>query len=308
MKIAVLGAGAMGSMYGGHLSEKNEVWLVDVWKEHVEKIQASGLTIRIDDKDELYYPKAAVSAQEAGVSDLVIVFVKSVNTAEALQQSKELFGDHTMVLTLQNGYGNAEDILPYVKSENLFIGTASGGATVLGAGHVYQARIGVTKVGTLKGGDSSRAGIIAEVFNGSGVPTEISEDIMSAVWEKLIVNSGLNAPCSLLNVRIGFMSECRQALELGKRIVEEGVAVAKAEGYDVSAEHIVQDYYIDGAKGAGGHNRCSMLQDADKKRKTEVERINGAIAELGGKHGIPTPYNEAMLLMIGAMEKLYTWK
>ena len=308
MKISVIGAGAMGSVYGGALSEKNEVWLIDVWKEHIDKIKTSGLTTRVDEQDRIYHPKAATSAQEAGVSDLVLVFVKSVNTAEALEQSKILFGENTMVLTLQNGYGNAEDIMPYVKPENLFIGTASGGAKVLGPGHVQLARYGVTKVGVVKGGDLARAGVIADVLSKAGFPAETCEDVMAAVWTKLLINAGMNALLALLNARLALIGECGQALAIARRIVQEGAAVAKAEGYDISAEQIVQECYIDASKGPDGNHRCSMLQDVEKGRKTEVERINGAIIELGKKHGISAPYNEVMLFMIGAREKLYTWK
>ena len=308
MKISIMGAGAMGSIYGGALSEKNEVWLVDVWEEHIEAIKSSGLKIRVGEEDKVYRLNATISAQEAGVSDLVIVFVKSVNTAEALQQNKALFGANTMVLTLQNGYGNAEDIMPYIKPENLFVGTTSGGATTLGPGHVFQARIGLTRIGVVKGGDFSRAGVIVDVLNESGFTSEASEDVLNAIWEKLLVNSGLNALLALLNARNAFIGESEQALELGKRLLKEGIAVAKAEGYDFSADEIARQYYIEGVKGSIGHNRCSMLQDVEKRRKTEVERINGAIAELGKKHGIPVPLNEAMALMIGAKEMLYNWE
>jgi 2-dehydropantoate 2-reductase len=307
MKIAILGAGAMGSLYGGPLSEKNDVWLVDVWKEHIDTINALGLKVKTADGEMVYHPMATTSAKDAGICELVIIFVKSVNTVEALAENKELFGDGTMVLTLQNGYGNDEDILPYVKAENMFIGTTACGATTLGPGHVFCAGVGPTNIGITKTGSPERVERIATVLNESGFETKVADDVMEAIWTKLLVNVGLNAPLALLNVRNGFMAECESVYQMGLMLVMEGVEVAKAEGYKLDGRAIAEHYYIDGAKVVG-HNLCSMLQDVGKKRKTEVEKINGAIVKLGKKHGIPTPYNEAMLLMINAKECSYEFK
>ncbi len=307
MKIAVLGAGAMGSLYGGRLSADNEVWLVDVWKEHVDAINREGLKIKCSETETMtFHPKATDHPEEVGAAELVLVFVKSVNTAAALRQNACLFGEDTMVLTLQNGYGNAEDILAYVKEKNLFVGTTAAGATMLGAGHIFQAGMGVTSIGVTKGGDFGRAHILAEVFERSGFPVQLTKNVMEAIWTKLLVNVGLNAPLALLNVRNGFIADSQAAFQLGCALVREGAEVAAAEGYSVDADAIIRHYYIEGSKVVG-HNRCSMLQDVDRKRKTEVERINGAIVELGRKHGIATPYNEVLQLLIQAKEDTYQY-
>lgn len=308
MKIAILGAGAMGCLYGGPLSEHNDVWFIDVWKDHVDKVNREGLQIsRGESEVSLYHPKATSVASDVGVADLVIIFVKSVNTAEALSLNKDLFGPETMVLTLQNGYGNDEDILPYIRSENLFIGTTACGATMLGPGHVFQAGKGITNVGVTKDGSLERAQKIVDVLNESGFESQVAPDVMIAIWTKLLVNVGLNAPLALLGIRNGFIADSANALEIGRALVREGVAVAAAEGYQLDGEEIVHHYYIEGSKVVG-KNRCSMLQDVDKKRKTEIEKINGAIVKLGRRHNIPTPFNEVMTLMIGAKEDSYRYE
>ncbi len=305
MKIAVLGAGAMGSLYGSKLSANHEVWLVDVWKEHVDAINEKGLTVKLSESESaLYHPHATTDASVVGTADLVIVFVKSVNTASALTQSACLFGKDTMVLTLQNGYGNIEDILPFVKEENLFVGTTAAGATMIGPGNVCQAGMGPTNVGVPNPVNLGRAQRIVDLFNESGFPANVSDNVMQTIWTKLMVNVGLNAELALLNVRNGFIADSEYALELAKRLVQEGAAVAAAEGYTISPEEIVQHYYIEGSKVVG-HNRCSMLQDVDHLRKTEVDRINGAIVKLGQKHGISTPANEVLTLLIRAKEDSY---
>jgi 2-dehydropantoate 2-reductase len=307
MKIAILGAGAMGSLYGGSLSEKNDVYLIDVWKEHVDIINSEGLKIKIKNEDKIYHPKAVMSTNDVGSVDLVMIFVKSVNTAEALSKSNALFGETTMALTLQNGYGNDEDILPYVKKENLLIGATASGATVLGPGYVFQAGVGPTNIGVRKDGCLDKAQIIVDLFNESGIETYKSDNVLQAIWTKLMVNVGINAISALLDTRNGFLAESKAAYDIAYKLVKEGVEVAKAEGYVLNAEEICEKYYIQGAKVVG-HNRCSMLQDVDKKRKTEVEKINGAISSIGKKHGIVTPYNDLMVEMINAKEDSYNFQ
>ncbi len=307
MKIAILGAGAMGSLYGGPLSVKNDVYLIDVWKEHVDNINNKGLKIKVKEEDKLYHPKAVMSADEVGKADLVIIFVKSVNTAEALSKASCLFGDDTLALTLQNGYGNDEDIVPYVKKENLLIGATASGATVLGPGYVFQAGIGPTNIGARKDGDLSKAQIVVDLLNEAGIEAYKHDNVLAAIWQKLMVNVGINGVSALLSTRNGFLAESKSAYAIAHDLVAEGCAVAKAEGFELDADEISRKYYIDGAKVVG-HNRCSMLQDVDKKRKTEVERINGAISIMGKKHGIPTPYNDMMVMLINAKEESYNFE
>ncbi len=306
MKIAILGAGAMGSLYGGPLSQNNDVWFIDVWKEHVDKINKEGLKIKFEENIVVYNPKAASSSQGIGKADLVIIFVKSTNTEEALKNNNELFGEDTIVLTLQNGYGNDNDILPYVKKENLVIGTSACGATVLGPGYVLQAGIGVTTIGVLDGVSLKKAKILANVLDSAGFECLVTENIMETVWSKLLVNIGLNGVLAMLDMRNGFMAESRAAYDIALELLKEAALVASAEGYDFDYNQIAKKYYIDGAKVVG-KNICSMLQDVRKKRKTEVERINGVVVDLGKKHGISTPYNELIVKFINAKEDSYNF-
>lgn len=306
MKIAILGAGAMGSLYGGPLSTKNDVWFIDIWEEHIKNINNKGLIVKVGKNEILYHPKAVKNAKIVGKSDLVIVFVKSIDTAEALKNNKELFGENTLVLTLQNGYGNDKDILPYVKKDNLFIGTSLCGATMLKPGYVLQAGRGVTSIGILEGGSLDKAKSIADLLNEVGFETHVLENVMEVVWKKLLVNVGLNAVLALLDVRNGFLGDSKTTFDIGLKLLKEGVLVARAEGYIFDADKMAEQYYIEQNK-VMGQNICSMLQDVRKKRKTEIERINGPIVELGRRHNIQTPYNELIVRLINAKEETYTY-
>lgn len=306
MKIAVLGAGAMGCIYGGYLSQNNEVWLIDVWKEHVDMINAKGLRIAEDKEEYLFNPKASYNAKEVGNVDLLILFVKSINTEEALLGNKALLGENTLVLSLQNGYGNYEDIHKYVKKENIIIGVTLHGANVLGPGHIQHAGVGMSYVGTRDNDDLNNAKLVSNTLQKSSIECEISNNIMRKIWAKLISNSAGNAITALLNVPNGFIVDNPDTLSLLHEIVNEGVNVAAKDGVQFDIQDAIQ-VPMNGFK-ATGMNRSSMLQDVSKKRKTEIERINGAIVSKGLEYGIATPYNDCITRLIKALEATYLGK
>lgn len=303
MKIAILGAGAMGSIYGGFLSQNNEVWFVDVWKDHVNAINESGLTLTEGGINMEFHPKARETGKEVGPCDLVVVFVKSVNTAEAIAGNKELFDENTLVLSLQNGYGNADDMLKYVSAKNIVIGVTHHGGNVLGPGHVQINGRGKTAVGVVEGGDFANAQKVAQALTVSDLECEASQDAIKTVWSKVIANAALNGLTALLGVHNGYMLESPDMDFLYTAILKEGVAVANAEGMGFAEEQTIQNTKAGLKKVAA--NRSSMLQDVTNRRKTEVERINGAIVDMGVKHGIATPYNKCVTNLIKGLENAY---
>ena len=307
MKIAVLGSGAMGSLYGGFLSQANDVWLIDIWKEHVDTINRDGLRITEGNRDFIFRPRAVLSADEVGIAELAIIFVKSVNTAEALTGAKSLFGPNTMVLTLQNGLGNAEDILPYVGEDNLFVGTSTHGGTVYGPGHIFHARRDKTHVGVIKG-SPTRAQRVVDALISGGFDADVAINVMDMIWHKIIINTAINGQTALLRVTNGFLKINPSANELARVMVREAAAVAAAEGIRLNPEAIISDFFPLDPSIPDDGNRSSMYQDVLNMRKTEVERINGAVMRLGAKHGIPTPYNHMVTLLINATEAAYTYE
>ncbi|HYH05186.1 MAG TPA: 2-dehydropantoate 2-reductase [Bacillota bacterium] len=302
MKIAVLGAGAMGSIYGGFLSLQHEVWLIDIWQEHVDAINREGLTVEEGDHNHRFYPKAVTSAKKVGPVDLVVVFVKSIDTAQALAQNQELFTPETTVLTLQNGWGNAEDILNYVQAEQLLVGTTSHGGNVLGPGKVRQAGRGQTFLGAYSEG-SARAQVIVTALKEAGFTAFVTDNIMEMIWKKLCVNSVINPITALLNVRNGYIVDCGQTLALLENLVREAVMVINTTGITLDPTAMIAE--VQKIAGLTQDNRSSMLQDVAKKRKTEIERINGAIVAQGNHTGIATPYHTMMLQLVQALEKTY---
>jgi 2-dehydropantoate 2-reductase len=302
MKIAILGSGAMGSIFGGWLSHRHEVWLIDIWQEHLDAINTTGLQIETNGQLHCFHPRTAVNAQNVGPVNLVIIFVKSFDTATALSQNRELFTPQTLVLTLQNGWGNAEDILRYVNAENLFLGTTAHGGNVLGPGRVCHAGQGQTYVG-VRSGTTRRAQTIADLLTKSGFETVVTATVAAMIWRKLLINAAINPLTALLNVPNGYLTECAAAQELMENIIGEAVTVANAAGMNFDATAVLEE--VKKVARLTAANRSSMLQDVTKKRPTEVGRINGAIVAQGKAFGITTPYNHMILQLIKAREAMY---
>lgn len=306
MKIGILGAGAMGSLFGGMLAEAgHEVWLVDVWKEHVDAIRNKGLRITGLSGDRLIRQVQAVgSAEEVGGAELVLVFVKSTVTEEAVRGAVSLFEEQTLALTLQNGLGNVERIGSVIGFENILAGITAQGATVVGPGEIYHAGQGLTAVGELKGPVTPRVERVAALFNEASIQTQVSDNVVGLIWGKLLVNVGINALTALTGLLNGQLLDHPETMEIMELAVLEGLKVAQAKGVKLPYQDPVS-HTMEVAR-ATSRNRSSMLQDVTHRRKTEVEMINGAIVREAQALGIPTPVNKVLTNLVRTLEKSYS--
>ncbi len=299
MKIAVLGAGAMGSLYGAKLSanSKNEVYLVDVWKEHIDAVNLHGLQMEEGDDVLLYENlKGHISSEETGVCDLVIVFVKSTVTKTAVESNAAVFGPNTVALTLQNGLGNIEQISSVIGAERVIAGTTAHGATMLSPGKIRHAGKGKTIIGELGGHESDRIRKMAAVLEDAGMETVISGNVLGLVWDKLLVNVGINALTGITKLYNGQLLDYPEIEELLEKAVSEGVAVAWAKGIRLGFDDPVA--HTKDLCRATAANKSSMLQDILNDRQTEIEMMNGAIVREGKALGIETPVNLALTNLI----------
>ncbi len=301
MRIAVIGAGAMGSLFGARLGwGGNEVTLVNVWAEHVEAINRAGLYIEGLDGGETFRIPALTDPSSLGVQDLVIIFVKSYQTALALKRAKNIIGPETIVLTLQNGVGNAETILETVEDVTVIAGITSHGATVMGPGRIRHAGAGETVIGTVRG-EIRAAELVAAEFSRCGLETGIADDITGLLWGKLMINVGINALTAILGVVNGRLVESDSTLQLMRTLVEEAEAVARARGITLPYPDAYEK--VKAVASATGSNRSSMLQDLDRGRRTEIDFINGAVVREGVAAGVPTPCNRFVTLLVKALYK-----
>ncbi|BCV24869.1 ketopantoate reductase family protein [Gelria sp. Kuro-4] len=304
MQISVVGAGAMGCIYGGTLSEAgHDVTLIDVWAEHVKALNEQGLKLTGVSGDRTIPVHAVTSPVGLPVQDLVIIFVKSAFTEAAIREVANLIGPETTVLTLQNGLGNAEKIGAIVGVEKVVAGVTSHGGTMLGPGQVRHAGRGETVLGELVGGLTPRLENLAAAFTAAGLETRAVESVDSLIWSKLLVNVGINAVTALLRVTNGELPKHEATRELVRLAVEEGARVAAAKGIKL----IYPDPVANCLKVAEltGPNLSSMLQDVQAKRRTEVDVINGAVVDEGKKLGVAAPVNQTLRHLIKAIEECY---
>ncbi len=315
MKVVIIGAGSMGSLFGARLASKGEeVWLVDIWEEHIDSINQNGLTLkdRTSGKEEVIstYPRAVLDAKDIGNKediDLVIIFVKSYDTEAAVKKAKDIIGKKTQILTLQNGVGNGEILEKYVLPEKIIIGTTEQGGLIESPGVVVHMADRPTNIGFYDTSpDNAPIEEIKESFVNAGLETNIIEDVMSLVWSKLIVNVGFNAPTAITRLRNKDFLKIPESNEVIRMCINEAIQVCEAKGVNLAFDtDDIPGYIIHLGSTIYYHHRLSMCQDVVNKRRTEVEFINGAVVREGKRLNIPTPANVVITNLIKIIENNY---
>jgi len=301
MKTAVVGAGAMGSLFGGLLAASGEdVTLVDVWREHVEAINAEGLRIGSHEGSRTIGVKATTDPSSVGPADLIILFVKSYDTLEATRDALPMVSDDTVFLSLQNGLGNVEKISEAAGSDGVIPGTTAHGCTLIGPGDIFHAGSGPTIIGERSGRVSERVRGIRDALERAGFETEISRNINGALWSKVLVNVGINPLTALTRLRNGELLDDPEIKGVMRKAVEEAIEVAEALGIDLGyGDHVERVYDVARATAL---NRSSMLQDVERGRRTEIDALNGAVVRLARGLGVDVPMNDALTAAVRGLE------
>lgn len=302
MRVCVIGAGAMGSLFGGFLAPMASVVLLDPWRAHVEAINRQGLRIASPEGERTVQVKAVSLAEEVGVVDLAIVFVKSHQTAWAAEVAKGLLGPHGLVLTLQNGLGNGETLARIVGEERTCVGVTAHGATLLGPGQVRHAGKGATHLGRTPL-IANKVVAVADLFAATGLETHISDNLDSLVWGKLVINVGINALTALMRVKNGLLEQMPPLRQVMDAAVSEAIVVAQAKGISLPYPDPVAQVAAVCRTTAG--NRSSMLQDTLRGQLTENEVINGAIVREAATLGIAVPVNQTLYSLLKGLEATY---
>ncbi|MDO5102269.1 MAG: 2-dehydropantoate 2-reductase [Lautropia sp.] len=303
MRIAVLGGGgAMGGLFGAYLADAgHEVILVDVCKEAVEAIRANGLII--EEKDgSIRQIKVEATSEPASVGtvDLVISFVKCYHTEAAITLALPMIGPRTQVLSLQNGWGNADRIAQVIGPEKVLVGVTYHSATLLAPGRVKHPGTGQTSIGKIDPADATRLDAISEAFTTSGLDCLLPPRIETDIWKKLALNACVLPLSACLGWLTHELAECESTREEMMAILREVIAVTEARGHPLDFDERWQAILglLTRARGA----KPSMLQDVDSRRQTEIDVINGAVVKAGKAAGVPTPHNAAMYALIRAIE------
>jgi 2-dehydropantoate 2-reductase len=294
MRIAIMGAGAMGSLFGAHLAEAgHDVLLVDVDPVVVAAVEADGILL-----GERAVP-APITADPAGLGtcDAILVLVKTYDTAAAAELAAPLVGPGTVIATLQNGIGGADVLVEAFGAERVLAGVTYQGATVLAPGRIRHHMHGETFLGD----DVAAAAPLAAALTEAGQPAHALDPVAPRIWKKLTNNCMGNCTSALTGMSGGQMAEDDGILDLQRAIATEAVAVAAALGHDLDLEDCV--HTNTSVLASSGDGRPSMLQDVQAGRRTEIETLNGAIVRHGDALGIDVPVNRAMVALVRGWER-----
>ncbi|AOR23161.1 2-dehydropantoate 2-reductase [Clostridium taeniosporum] len=306
MKIAIVGAGAMGSRYGYMLHEcGNEVFLIDAWKDHVDIINKDGLTIEEDGKLKKAKIPAMLPKDAVEVPDLMILFTKSMGLEDMLKSVENIIGNNTRVLCLLNGLGHNETIEKYVDSKNILMGVTLWTAALAGPGHVVLTGDGSLEVQNIDPNMEVEARGICGILNEAGLKAHYSEDVIFSIWRKACVNGTLNSCCTILDCNIKEFGELKEASELIRNIIKEFADIAQKYGIELNVEEVAKAIEKIYDPSQAGEHYPSMHQDLiQKHRLTEIDYINGYVSRKGKEFNINTPYNDLLTTMVHAKEQL----
>lgn len=303
MKIVIIGAGALGSLFGGLLAKSGEeICLFDpIAREHIAKINTEGLVIEEEGQEERIAVRGVTEIEEVGKSELIALFVKAPDTEAAIKGTLPAVGPASIVLSLQNGLGIAKVLGKYVEQERILRGITAQGSTYVAPGRIRHAGWGPSWIGRVSGrADRAKLEEVVRTFNEAGLETYIEEDVHKLVWNKLLINVGINALTAIFNVPNGELISDRKLRIIMRDVILEAVEVAHAVGFDFRPEDVVQR--VEEVCHLTAGNISSMLQDVRRGSTTEIDYINGAIVREGERLGLETPLNRLLTKLIKRIE------
>lgn len=323
MKFAMYGSGAAGSVFASYLRKGGaDIILIDRYEAHMKKVAEAGMTFTIHlqeggeyrDITEVLpgfrtYSTAEAAAQAEGKVDAIIYMTKATQLEQAIADSAPVVGEDTIAISLINGLGNDDNLLKTYPAGRCVIGSGVLGTALPEPGHC---------VSTPAGGVQMNFGAIERNERIDAVCEEMlrcyrdggcdaywrKDDIYKFVWKKVIVNSTVNTVCYVLRLKIGEVEQDPYGREIFRNVIREACAVATARGTELSAEDFIAHDHMDIVTNIGDYYP-SMCQDAFHKRQTEIDVLNGKIAEYGKELGIPTPTCDVLSQVVRAIQGNY---
>lgn len=301
MRIDILGAGAMGCLFGALLSRANEVRLVDPNREKLALLREKGVTVlEPDGTGFTAFPGLRTPEKADAPPELLLIFVKSSAERAALAAVKPSLGPDTLLLTLQNGMGHEKAMGEIAPPERILLGATQHNASLQSVGTVRHGGAGSTQLGALAGnGEMARAA--AAAFTAAGIETAVSADVRAVIWRKLFMNASASALTGVFCCPLGEVAENPHIWTLCRALIGEAVAVAGANGHTFDETEIETEIFGHLQRSKGGIT--SVYADLAAGRRTEVDAITGAVAGLGRKLGVRVPVSETVAEVIRAMEE-----
>jgi 2-dehydropantoate 2-reductase len=301
MKIAVVGAGAMGAIFGARFAQAgHDTHLVDVAVPLVDKINSDGITVVRGDDETVTQVPATTDPASVGPVDLVVFCVKCYHTPSAAEDARPLVDSSTVVASLQNGWGNGDVLAGVFPPEQIVVGVTYNSGTVLDVGRVAHPGVGPTTVGSFTDGEGGGPERLAEALMDGGLEVTVASPIRPEIWKKLILNAATLPTGALIGMNAGALTAHPDMKQLVSETAREAVAVARALGYDIDEQERIDA--IHGLLERAGQARGSMLQDFEAGRRTEIDVINGAVVRAAGDTDVPVPINRAFVALVKGWE------
>jgi 2-dehydropantoate 2-reductase len=301
VRVCIVGCGAVGSIFAANLAQLDdvEVWAYDLAREHVDAINANGL--RLSGAGEMVGTvRATTDPAELPACDFGIVATKAMHTEPAIAATAAALADGA-VCSVQNGIGNEEVLAGHVP--RVIRGTTFPAGRIVEPGHVQWDVKGDTTIGPFEPSPApfDQVERLAEACMRAGLPTEAVQDARGPQWRKVIFNAATNPVGALTGLTHGRVCEDPALRRLVSGLVDEGKAVAAAQGIELDANP--EELIDHAAKPEVAYDhKASMLQDVEARRQTEIDYLNGGIVRFGREHGVPAPLNDAILALVKGLE------
>lgn len=302
MRITIVGAGAMGSMFGGLLAEcGNAVTLIDINDAHIGAIRSDGLRLVTDNGDRRVKTLKICRPEDAREPpELLVIFTKTLHTGAALQGVKHLIGPDVHVLSLQNGLGNVEKTSEFASAERILIGVTTWPADMVAPGHVHSHGKGVVRLMAADGNARPIVSMVSETLSAAGLQCSADATVWAAIWEKVAFNAALNSICAVTGCTVDQLGSTPEGSRLAEQVVVEVLSVAQRLGIDVNPAKCKAN--VAGAIAQHKGHKPSMLQDVQAGRRTEIEAINGAAVDTAGSLNMTLPATETLLSLVRLVE------
>lgn len=294
MKVAVMGAGAVGCYYGAMLARAGHAVVLIGRPSHVEAVRANGLRLETKTFDEQVLLDASTDASAVQGADLVLFCVKSTDTESAAAQIRPHLAPGALVLTLQNGVDNDERVRAALPSHDVAAAVVYVATEMAGPGHVKHHGRGELVIAPLRRSDE-----VAQALIAAGVPTQISDNVRGALWAKLVLNCAYNALSAVSQLPYGELVQGTGVSDVIRDVVAECLAVAKAEGVVIPGD---VDAAVRGIAQSMPSQYSSTAQDLARGKRSEIDHLNGLVVRRGEALGVPTPANRVLFVMVKLLE------
>ncbi|MFT5505121.1 MAG: 2-dehydropantoate 2-reductase [Gammaproteobacteria bacterium] len=306
MKIAIVGVGAMGSIYAGLMAEAgHDVWAVDVWQAHIDAINSDGLRVAGASGDRVIKGiHATTNLEDCGMCDYYIIGTKADGVGAAAKAIAKIMGPESIVITIQNGLGAADRIKQHMSMECVLIGVADGfGASMKGPGHAYHNAMNLIRLGEIEGGISDRLNNAVTFWLEAGFKVQAYGDIDQLIWGKFICNATFSGPCAVFDCTLGELMNNPENWAIALGCTREIYALGQAKGIGFAFDDPIE--YVTAFGNKMPDARPSMLLDHHAQKRSEIDAINGMAKVIGSEFGIATPYNESISAVVRNLERQF---